>query len=51
MTMKEKINLINSSIKLNIQFNLNSKNIIFVEKIEKILNQIELIEKYFIKLF
>ena len=40
----KKINLINSSIKLNIQLNLNSKNIIFIKKIEKILNEIELIE-------
>tara|TARA_Y100000590_G_scaffold443407_1_gene572797 strand:+ start:479 stop:1552 length:1074 start_codon:yes stop_codon:yes gene_type:complete len=47
----KKINSINSSIKLNIQLNLNSKNVIFVEKIEKILNQIELIEKYFISYF
>ena len=47
----KKINLINSSIKLNIQLNLNSKNILFVEKIENILNEIELIEKYFISFF
>ena len=47
----KKINLINSSIKLNIQLNLNSKNIIFIEKIEKILNEIELIEKYYISFF
>ena len=47
----KKINLINSSIKLNIQLNLNSKNIIFVEKVEKILNKIELIEKYNISFF
>ena len=47
----KKINLINSSIKLNIQLNLNSKNISFVDKIEKILNEIELIEKYFISFF
>ena len=47
----KKINLINSSIKLNIQLNLNSKNILFVEKIEKILNEIEIIEKYYISFF
>ena len=47
----KKINLINSSIKLNIQLNLNSKNIFFVEKIEKILNEIELIENYYISFF
>jgi|TARA_B100000929_G_scaffold207627_1_gene165460 hypothetical protein len=47
----KKINLINSSIKLNIQLNLNSKNIIFMEKIEKILSEIELIEKYYISFF
>ena len=32
----KKINLINSSIKLNIQLNLDSKNISLIEKIEKI---------------
>ena len=47
----KEINLINSSIKLNIQLNVNSKDIIFVEKIEKILNEIELIEKYLISFF
>ena len=47
----KKINLINSSIKLNIQLNLNSKNILFVKKIESILNEIELIEKYSISFF
>ena len=47
----KKINLINSSIKLNIHLNLNSKNILFVEKIEKILNEIELIENYYISFF
>ena len=47
----KKINLINSSIKLNININVNSKNIAFVEKIEKILNEIELIEKYYISFF
>ena len=47
----KKINLINSSIKLNIQLNLDSKNIIFIEKIEKILNEIELIESFNITYF
>ena len=47
----KKINLINSSIKLKIQLNLNSKNIKFIQKIEKILNEIELIEKYSISFF
>ena len=47
----KEINLINSSIKLNIQLNINSKDIKFVEKIEKILNEIELIEKYLISFF
>ncbi len=47
----KKINLINSSIKLNIQLNLNSKNILFIEKIEKILSKIEIIEKYYISFF
>ena len=47
----KKINLINSSIKLNIQLNLDSKNIILLEKIEKMLNEIELIEKYYISYF
>ena len=36
----KKINLINSSIKLNIQLNVNSKNILFLEKVEKILSKI-----------
>ena len=47
----KKINLINSSIKLNVKLNLNSKNIFFIEKIEKILNEIELIEKYYVSFF
>ena len=47
----KKINLINTSIKLNIQLNLNSKNIYFVKKIENILSEIELIEKYYINSF
>ena len=47
----KKINLINSSIKLNININVDSKNIVFVEKIEKILNEIELIEKYSVGFF
>ena len=47
----KKINLINSSIKLNIQLNLNSKDIAFVDKIEKVLNDIELIENYSISFF
>ena len=47
----KKINLINSSIKLNITINVNSKNIPFVNKIEKILNEIELIEKHSISSF
>ncbi len=47
----KKINLINSSIKLNIQLNLDSKNISLIKKIEKILYEIELIEKYNINYF
>ena len=47
----KKINLINSSIKLNIKLNLNSKNIILIKKIEKILNEIELVEKYYLSYF
>ena len=31
----KKINLINSSIKLNIQLNLNSKNIFLLKKLKK----------------
>ncbi len=47
----KQINLINTSIKLNIKFNLNSKNINFIKKIEDILGEIELIEKYYINSF
>tara|TARA_B100000401_G_C52748958_1_gene692234 strand:- start:253 stop:1323 length:1071 start_codon:yes stop_codon:yes gene_type:complete len=47
----KKINLINSSIKLNIQLNLNSKDTSLINKIEKILNKIELIESYYINNF
>ncbi len=47
----KKINLINTSIKLNIQINLDSKNIKLIEKTEKILSKIELIEKYSINYF
>ena len=47
----KKINLINSSIKLNIQLNIDSKNISLIKKVEKILNEIELIEKYNIDYF
>ena len=47
----KKINLINSSIKLNIKLNVNSKNILLVKKVEKLLNSIELIEKYYINYF
>ena len=47
----KKINLINSSIKLNILIDINSKNISFVQKIEKILNEIDVVEKYHISFF
>ena len=47
----KKINLINSSIKLNIYLNIDSKNIAFIEKIEKILSEIELVENYYINYF
>jgi len=47
----KKINLINTSIKLNIEINLDSKNILLAEKIEKVLSEIELIEKYYINHF
>jgi len=47
----KKINLINTSIKLNIEINLDSKNILLAEKIEKVLSEIELIEKYYINYF
>ena len=44
----KKINLINTSIKLNIQINLDSKNIALINKVEKIFNKIEIIEKFHI---
>ena len=44
----KKINLINTSIKLNIQINLDSKNIALINKIEKMFNKIEIIEKFHI---
>ena len=47
----KKINLINTSIKLNIELKLDSKNILLLEKIEKILSEIELVEKYYISNF
>ena len=47
----KKINLINSSIKLNIQLNVDSKKISLIKRVEKILNEIELIEKYNIDYF
>ncbi len=47
----KKINLINSSIKLNIELDLNSKDIFFIEKVEKILNKIDLIEKFNVSYF
>ncbi len=47
----KKINLINTSIKLNISLNLNSKNVNLIEKVEKALNEIELIEKFYINNF
>mgnify|MGYP001365982664 CR=1 FL=1 len=47
----KKINLINTSIKLNIQLDLDSKNILLINKIEKILSNIDLIEKYHISYF
>ena len=47
----KEINLINSSIKLNILIDVNSKNISFVQKVEKILNEIDVIEKYYITFF
>ena len=47
----KKINLINTSIKLNIEINLDSKNILLAEKIERVLSEIELIEKYYINHF
>ena len=47
----KKINLINSSIKLNIELDLSSKDIFFIEKVEKILNKIDLIEKFNVSYF
>ncbi len=47
----KKINLINTSIKLNIQLNVDSKNIFLIQKIENILNEVDLIEKYNVKYF
>ena len=47
----KKINLINTSIKLNVQLELNSKDIFLIKKIEKILSEIELVEKYNISYF
>ncbi len=47
----KKINLINTSIKLNIQLNLDSKNISQIKKVEKILKEIEIIEKFYVNYF
>ena len=47
----KKINLINTSIKLNIQLNVDSKNIFLIDKVESILDKIELIEKFYINYF
>ena len=47
----KKINLINTSIKLNIQINIDSNNVSLIEKIEIMLNEIDLIEKYYISYF
>ena len=47
----KKINLINTSIKLNINLNLATKNVLMIEKIEKILKEIDLIENYYITRF
>ena len=47
----KKINLINSSIKLNIELEIDSKNILLIEKVEKMLSEIELIEKFSINYF
>ena len=47
----KKINLINSSIKLNIELDVDSKNVLLIEKVEKILSEIELIEKFSINYF
>ena len=42
----KKINLINSSIKLNIQLNIDSKKTSLIEKIESAIREIEIIERY-----
>ena len=47
----KKINIINTSIKLNIQLNLDAKNISFDNKIVNIFNKIDLIENYQINYF
>ncbi len=47
----KKINLINTSIKVNINLNLESKNISLIQNIENILNNIEIIERYYINYF
>ena len=47
----KKINLINTSIKLNIQLNIDSNNIFLSEKIEKILAGVDLVEEYHISEF
>ena len=47
----KKINLINSSIKLNIELDVDSKNVLLIEKVKKILSEIELIEKFSINYF
>ena len=47
----KKINLINTSIKLNIQLNIDSNNISLSEKIEKILAGVDLVEEYHISEF
>ena len=36
---------------MNILIDVNSKNISFVQKVEKILNEIDVIEKYYITFF
>ena len=47
----KKINLVNTSIKLNVQLEVNSKDIFLIKKIENILSEIELVEKYNISYF
>ncbi len=42
----KKINLINSSIKLNIQLNIDSKKTSLIEKVESAIREIEIIERY-----